>query len=767
MVLRNNQQLTPEVRSLIIKDSATRVAFQGLAETVGVIERNLQSLLVTRSNTPAAPVANLLWNGEIGHSVNTWHDTSTVTTDKSKEAAWWFSHNKPAASQTFTTISVANQIPLTAHQFSTGQLVSFTTTGTLPTGLSTIGFVYVIKIDANTISVASSLANAFAGTASAITAGTGSGTHTIAEYLYSVDARSSSTNNTLKRYTHSTYSARYSRWDATNGLAELTGTMSVDQILPANFVDATTSLARVSLIAAKKNSFIEIPDDCLMGAGIYDNTSGQRKFLEGSIALSASVVGTPAVGVERRYKVLITSDQGYQLLSSEVTIATAPKDSEFSSTCYVALSWQQQAGQLQAEIYEYLPTGGNGGGAAEYRLITQISSLNSYIHLGSYLSTESGYPTATGTARSATYYTETGTLSDLATNGVSSSWDTINFPCGVPNNYNKGNTTDRQWIRIWLTVAANLYVTGCTTDGSTTITIPSGAVDSSAVASGGYGTGGTSIYAGLTIEVYDSNDSLITTTTISSVTSDTSLVLGTTVATGSDRKIRIVGGGFHGVYIDKIHLGFQNNTSYAPNAIDVRTLQPVAAPSSSSQGGVGAGGTGGGVPPYCIAGESPVKLQNGERVPIELCLAGEHWDSAGLHPNPVLKIKPGYDFVRTVISANGIKIRCTDTERFVVSPTDFNGKPLSTIRVGDPVMTEIDGRIEASTMAYIGPLETSMTWVYTPSLANSHLFIAGAYENPRSYWTRLWHSWRERLFGIPQPQSSGGFILHNRKYDEP
>lgn len=60
----------------------------------------------------------------------------------------------------------------------TGIKVKFTTTGTLPAGLSTGTYYYLIYQSATTFKVASSLANALAGTAIDIT-DTGSGTHTV------------------------------------------------------------------------------------------------------------------------------------------------------------------------------------------------------------------------------------------------------------------------------------------------------------------------------------------------------------------------------------------------------------------------------------------------------------------------------------------------------------------------------------------------------------------------------------------------------------
>lgn len=65
------------------------------------------------------------------------------------------------------TVNPANTITITAHGFNTGLKVALTGTN-LPTGLSATNY-WVIIVDANTISVASSLANAVAGTAVHIT----------------------------------------------------------------------------------------------------------------------------------------------------------------------------------------------------------------------------------------------------------------------------------------------------------------------------------------------------------------------------------------------------------------------------------------------------------------------------------------------------------------------------------------------------------------------------------------------------------------------
>jgi hypothetical protein len=83
---------------------------------------------------------------------------------------------------TVTEVSLtANSLSIPAHGYTTGAKVTeLTTTGTLPAGLSTGTVYYVIKLDADTISLAASQANALAGTAVDITGyGTSAAVHTV------------------------------------------------------------------------------------------------------------------------------------------------------------------------------------------------------------------------------------------------------------------------------------------------------------------------------------------------------------------------------------------------------------------------------------------------------------------------------------------------------------------------------------------------------------------------------------------------------------
>jgi len=91
-----------------------------------------------------------------------------------------YSNGAPAA-KTFVDADVHvvnNTITEAAHTYVTGLKVAASTDGVLPGGLSATNY-WVIRVDADTIKLASSLANAEAGTAVDITSAAGGGTHTL------------------------------------------------------------------------------------------------------------------------------------------------------------------------------------------------------------------------------------------------------------------------------------------------------------------------------------------------------------------------------------------------------------------------------------------------------------------------------------------------------------------------------------------------------------------------------------------------------------
>jgi hypothetical protein len=86
-----------------------------------------------------------------------------------------------AAAKNFLDAAVnvtANTITISAHGYYTGLKVVASTTGTLPGGLSATDY-YVIRVDADTIKLATSAAFALAGSAVDITSAAGGGTHTL------------------------------------------------------------------------------------------------------------------------------------------------------------------------------------------------------------------------------------------------------------------------------------------------------------------------------------------------------------------------------------------------------------------------------------------------------------------------------------------------------------------------------------------------------------------------------------------------------------
>ena len=70
----------------------------------------------------------------------------------------------PSLGTVTITIASPGVVTLTSHGLATGDAIYLTTTGALPTGLSANTRYWVIKQDANTFWLATSLANALAGT---------------------------------------------------------------------------------------------------------------------------------------------------------------------------------------------------------------------------------------------------------------------------------------------------------------------------------------------------------------------------------------------------------------------------------------------------------------------------------------------------------------------------------------------------------------------------------------------------------------------------
>jgi hypothetical protein len=80
------------------------------------------------------------------------------------------------------------------------------------------------------------------------------------------------------------------------------------------------------------------------------------------------------------------------------------------------------------------------------------------------------------------------------------------------------------------------------------------------------------------------------------------------------------------------------------------------------------------------------------------------------------------------------------------------------LRVGDTVVTEVNGAIEISRIAEISAHVGRME-VYSPTVSHSRLFIAGQID--RTWWQRLCG----RLLARWVKPKVGGFVLHNKEED--
>ena len=99
----------------------------------------------------------------------------------------------PSKGTVTITIASPGVVSLTSHGFQTGDMIYLTTTGALPTGLSQNTIYFVINVTTSTLRLATSAANAAAGTA-INTSGSQSGTHTLRYCPYGLGNGSSTFN---------------------------------------------------------------------------------------------------------------------------------------------------------------------------------------------------------------------------------------------------------------------------------------------------------------------------------------------------------------------------------------------------------------------------------------------------------------------------------------------------------------------------------------------------------------------------------------------
>jgi hypothetical protein len=175
--------------------------------------------------------------------------TTTTTAQATTNTQMAFATVTCGTTNILTTASTGTNYAINLFPYTR---VQFTTTGTLPTGLSTSTDYFVIKLTDSTISVGSSYANAVAGTAVSITSGTGSGTHTL--------------NTLLPRYTSG--AGVQSFWWATNATPLGAGTPNCSH---SNYTNSKQTSGQVTptVLPVGKTA-------CENGAIVYSGTAAGK-----------------------------------------------------------------------------------------------------------------------------------------------------------------------------------------------------------------------------------------------------------------------------------------------------------------------------------------------------------------------------------------------------------------------------------------------------------------------------------------------------------
>lgn len=301
---------------------------------------------------------NQIRNGSFSHSVGSWANVSTAD-DRRYECAHWFSHPDTAnypmhfwvtgntGAKTFVDANVTTgtgNIAITGHGYETADVIRLTTTGTLPSAYALSTDYFVIKVDADNIKLASSLTNAYAGTA--ITGGTaaGGGNHTVTPKNWS-----------LKSDDHASYSSSQSNWtrqDTPAGCARINEDYTLDAPLAQPTAEPSYTLYCVFNIA-KANQYVYAPITARLTCGIYGRQNGTWNYLQGNFTITGSTSGTISTATSRDYVVHTRTDRGFTIQSTALTVASAPADTDFSNGARVNLSWQRPLnyGVIGYDIY--------------------------------------------------------------------------------------------------------------------------------------------------------------------------------------------------------------------------------------------------------------------------------------------------------------------------------------------------------------------------------------------------------------------------------
>lgn len=576
---------TTSSKVLTLQQNEDGVNIENLQSQVNALNQLVAGIVTAPIVTPTPQAVNFLRNGSYAHSVQSWFNDG-ATNDERYEAAWWYSHPIVSGqamyiqttkdgdiSLSFATTDVdttADTITI-GNQLLTGTAFTLTASaGTLPSPLATATVYYAINSSSTKIKVATSFANAIAGTAIDITTVGVTGPFAVVF------------NYTLKSSANTEYSSVFSDWDRSGGDARFEGTGDISCPVPGTIIDpAYTYYATFSIVRASQ--YVVCPTGSRINAGLYVHSTARGwEFISGTFLPSATVVGTVLTPTSRDYVVHCITDRGFTVQSTPLTVASAPSDADFAAGARVILTWPQVLNYGVSSYDIYRKTG------AVYKLLKSITT-GQLTYIDNNVSTAaSGYPAATFTRLVAFTASQANLLTALPFAGDPDNphWPVTFYAIKTPQNYDKSDTilADGQWLRFYLSGLANGRLDMQVTDGvcNSTTTVTSVAAQF------------TTDQTGLTVTLTDGTHTDTRTMTYVSATQITLNIASSFSATGCT--VTVSGGApAHSLLIDLTHLDSQQGAAFSWNPEDFNSARgiPASNPNGSSQGGNGGGGGGG------------------------------------------------------------------------------------------------------------------------------------------------------------------------------
>lgn len=421
----------------------------GLQRAVNTTSQTVATLdeQVNAANTQQFGHQNHVRNGDFDYTRNNYLYTTdfvggggVVSADVSEEAAHWFVSVPDTSVETTGSIAATdNTLTIDTPDFVSADAVG--NVEVVVEGAGTAGADLITTIA--TFTDASNVELTAAGITTVSNARVRFRLLTLKEDSTDIDADADQTTNTaLKTSAHSRYAdsgiINNPDYDKENGWVRVSDT----NWLCAPFQDKYFKPSKQWILSFiyKLANDIDGADSYLPNilAGIWDNSSGQKKFLEGmNPTLSAIVEGTPSATVSREYFVVMYNDWDASIGTSKITLANAPSDASYvTGSVYVYLNWAAPVGVVRTEVYM------KSGGVT--KLLRTPYPQKDYKDNGTSLKTVSDYPAVDYTRTSALIKTTERNFREASSN----EWRLAQFNITIPSDYSQAATTDKQWF-VW------------------------------------------------------------------------------------------------------------------------------------------------------------------------------------------------------------------------------------------------------------------------------------------------------------------------------